>query len=211
MGLFGNNDDLYEYWIGKGINLKRYWTAYKNGKGYEQKFANMRTHVLEITFEIPPKQLPLFNLDPVHKTLKSYYHELKKDILSKQEYESSGPLFLYEINRGSGIWTLLGELWYTLVLGTTLTEEKIKGQRIDNLEKKLKIMKEYFGDENVRPELFENFMRADTPIETQEALQNLFDEKIKTIRLSRHSFSGSIEENRKDMVDIKGLLSDTKE
>jgi hypothetical protein len=213
MGLLGNNDGdfLYEYWIGKSINLKKYWAAYKNGKGYEKKFENMQTYVLEITFDIPGKQLPLFNLEPVYKTLKSYYHELKKDILSKQEYESAGPLFVYEINRGSGIWTLLGELWYTLVLGTTLTEEKIKGQRLDNLEKKLKVMKEYFGDENVRPELFENFMRADTPIETQEALQNLFDEKIKAIRISKHPFSGAIEENRREMIDIKGLLSDNNE
>jgi hypothetical protein len=210
MGIFGNNDKdfFYEYWIGKDINLKKYWTAYKDGKGYMQKFDDMKSHVFEITFETPVKHLPLFNLEPIYKTLKSYYHELKKDILSKNEYGSAGPLFIYEINRGSGIWTFLGELWYTLVLGTTLSEEKIKGQRLDNLEKKLRILKEYFGEGNVRPELFENFMRADTPIETQEALQNLFDEKIKTIKISKQPFTGEIEENRKEMVDLKKLLTD---
>jgi hypothetical protein len=51
-------------------------------------------------------------------------------------------------------------------------------------------------------------MRADTPIETQEALQNLFDEKIKTIRISKQPFDGEIEENRKEMVDVKKLLTE---
>lgn len=210
MGLFGNNDKdfFYQYWIGDGIDLHKYWTAYKDGQGYMQKFEDMKCYVFEITFETPAKQLPLFNLEPIYKTLKSYYHDLKKDILSRNEYNSAGPLFVYEINRGSGIWTFLGELWYTLVLGTTLSEEKIKGQRLDNLEKKLRILKEYFGEGNVRPELFENFIKADTPIETQEALQNLFDEKIKTIRISKHPFEGNIEDNRKEMIDMKNLLTE---
>jgi len=203
-----NSDFFYEYWIGKDINLKKYWAAYKDGKGYRDKFTDMQCHVFEITFDTPPKHLPLFNLEPIYKTLKSYYHELKKDILSRNEYGSAGPLFIYEVNRGSGIWTFLGELWYTLVLGTTLTEEKIKGQRLDNIEKKLRMLKEYFGDGNVRSELFENFMKADTPIETQESLQNLFAEKIKIIKISKHPFTGEIEENRKEMLEIKGLLTE---
>ena len=213
MGLFEKNDDgfFYEFWIGEDINLKKYWTAYKNGQGYIQKFNDMKCYVLEITFETPSKHLPLFNLEPIYKTLKSYYHDLKKDILSNNEYGSAGPLFIYEINRGSGIWTFLGELWYTLILGTTLSEEKIKGQRLDNLEKKLRIMKEYFGEGNVRPELFENFMKADTPIETQEAVQSLFEEKIKTIRISKQPFTGEIEDNRKEMIDLKKLLTESDE
>ncbi|NCI49001.1 hypothetical protein GWC95_03650 [Sediminibacterium roseum] len=203
-----NEDMFYEYWIGKDINLSKYWSAYKNGNGYMQKFENMRCYVFEITFETPSRNLPLFNLEPIYKTLKSYYHELKKDLLSENEYNSSGPLFIYEINRGSGIFTFLGELWYTLVLGTTLTEEKIKGQRIDNLDKKLRMLKEYFGEGCVRADLFEKFIKADTPIETQEALQNLFDEKIKAVRISRQPFMGEIEENRKDMIDLKNIQSD---
>lgn len=208
MSFFSRSDDdfFYEYWIGKGIDLRKYWNAYRNGKGYMQKFTDMECYVLEITFETPPKHLPLFNLEPVYKTIKSYYHELKKDILSPNEYNSAGPLFIYEINRGSGIWTFLGELWYTLVLGTTLSEEKIKGQRLDNLEKKLRMLKEYFGDAFVRPELFENFMRADTPIETQEALQNIFAERIQSLKISKQPFTGQIDENRKDMLDLKKLL-----
>ncbi len=58
----GNNDNdfFYEYWIGDGINLKKYWTAYKSGQGYMQKFDDMKCHVFEITFETPARHLPLF-------------------------------------------------------------------------------------------------------------------------------------------------------
>ncbi len=70
------------------------------------------------------------------------------------------------------------------------------------------MLKEYFGEGNVRPELFKNFIKADTPIETQEALQNIFNEKIKSIRISKQSFTGEIEENRKEMIDLKKLLTE---
>lgn len=197
-----DKDFFYEYWIGEGIDLKKYWDAYYGGNGYMKKFNRMECYVIEITFRNPNKDLPLYNFEPIYKTLKAYYHEIKKDILDDQEYNDSGPLFLYEVNRGSGIWTFLGELWYVLTLGTTLTEEKIKGQRIDNLDKKLKMLKEYFGDVNIRPELFNAFIEADTPLETQEALQNLFKERIEQVRISRRPFKGNIEDNRRDMLDL---------
>ena len=205
---FRNNDSnfFYEFWIGKDINLKKYWNAYNEGQGYQQKFTSMKCHVLEITFEKTLKELPLYNLEPIYKTTKAYYHDLKKDCLTEQEYDSAGPLFIYEINRGSGIWTWLGELYYVLLLGTTLTEEKIKGQRIDNMEKKLKILKEYFGDSNVRPELFQAFMQADTPDEMERAMQHLFQERIQSIKISRSPIITSIEDARKDMIDIGEVL-----
>lgn len=196
---------FYEYWIGKSTNLNKYWTAYYEGKAYEQKFTLMNCHLLEITFEKTAKELPLFNLEPILKTIKAYYHDLKKDCLSKEEYNSAGPLFIYEINRGSGIWTFLGEIWYMMLLGTTLTEEKIKGQRLDNMDKKLKILKEHFGDYAVRPELYHAFMKADTPSDMEAAVQNLFNEKIKSVKISKSPII-TIEQAKLEMVDIGEIL-----
>lgn len=203
-----NQDEnyFYEYWIGKDVNLQKTWDAYHNGKGYEQKFASMSCHVIEITFEKTSREFPIFNLEPIFKTTKAYYHNLKRDCLPEQEYNSAGPLFIYEINRGSGIWTWLGELYYVLLLGTTLTEEKIKGQRIDNIEKKLKILKEYFGDSNVRPELFQAFMEANTPDDMEQAMQHLFNERIQSIKISRSPVITNIEDARKEMIDIGEVL-----
>ncbi len=201
-----NGDFFYDFWIGKDSNLSDYWAAYQEGDGYKRKFSSMKCHIIEITFEKTSKELPLFNLEPIYKTLKAYYHDLKQDILSPDEYGSAGPLFIYEINRGSGIWTFLGEIWYLLILGTTLKEEKIKGQRIDNMEKKLKILKEYFGESNVRPELFQEFMNADTPNEMEQAMQNLFNERIKTIKISKSPIITSIDEAKKEMIDLSQIF-----
>jgi hypothetical protein len=200
------DDFFYDYWIGKDSSLEYYWRAYHEGKGYQQKFQTMQCHVFEITFEKTAKELPLFNLEPLYKTLKAYYHDFKRDCLSEREYNNAGPLFIYEINRGSGIWTWLGEVYYTLILGTTLTEEKIKGQRLDNLEKKLRILKEHFGEGNVRPELFEAFMKAGTPDEMESALQNLFQEKILDVRISKFPVITTVEEARKEMISLKEIL-----
>lgn len=200
----------YEYWIGKDIDLEKYWSAYFQGDGYKHKFLSMKCHVSEITFEVPNKNQPLFNLEPIFKTIKAYYHDLKKDCLSTQQYNSAGPMFIYEINRGSGIWTWLGELPYLLLYGTTLTAEQIKGQRIDNLEKKLKILKEYFGDRCVNPEIYQAFMNAQTPNQMERAMQNLFNERIKSIKISKNPVLVDVEDSKKEMIDLKEIFKSLK-
>jgi hypothetical protein len=93
-----------------------------------------------------------------------------------------------------------------LFLGTTLTEEKIKGERLDNLEKKLRILKEHFGEGNVFPELFEAFMKAGTPDEMESALQHMFQEKILDVRISKFPFITTVEEAKKEMISLKEIL-----
>ena len=197
--------NIYEYWIGKNVNYAEYWDAYDDGEGYKMKFESMRTHIIQIEFEEPTIDMPLFNQEAVYKTLKGYFHDIKKICLSKNEYSTAGPLFLYEINRGSGIWTFLGELPYILLYGTTLTKEKIIGQRLDNMEKKLKILKEYFGSD-VRPELYDTFMEAKSPREIEKAVNRLFQEKIRDIKISKRPFNGNIEETRKSLISLKEKL-----
>ncbi|MBS9461245.1 hypothetical protein LV716_07375 [Flagellimonas sp. HMM57] len=202
--------DIYEYWIGRNVNYRDYWEAYDAGQGYKMKFESMTSHIIEIEFENPTIDLPLFNQEAIYKTLKGYYHDLKKYCLSESEYGSAGPLFLYEINRGSGIWTFLGELPYILLYGTTLTREKIIGQRLDNMEKKLKIMKEYFGN-GIRPELYDSFMKAKSPREIESAVERLFQERIKDIRISEQPFNGNIEETRQTLISLNEKLDESVE
>ena len=200
--------DIYEYWIGRNVNYRDCWEAYDSGEGYKMKFESMTSHVIEIEFENPTIDLPLFNQEAIYKTLKGYYHDLKRHCLSDSEYGSAGPLFLYEINRGSGIWTFLGELPYILLYGTTLTREKIIGQRLDNMEKKLRIMKEYFGN-GVRPELYDSFMEAKTPREIESAVERLFQERIRDIRVSEQPFKGNIEEVRQTLISLNEKLDES--
>lgn len=71
----------------------------------------------------------------------------------------AGPLFIYEIDRGSGIWSFLGELRQLLLLGTTLADERVLGQELNNIDKKLEIIGRYFGNA-LHPEDFQQFMKA---------------------------------------------------
>ena len=200
--------DTYEYWIGRNVNYTDTWQAYDTGEGYRAKFRSMKVHIIEIHFELPSRDNPLFNQEAVYKTLKGYYHDLKQICLSPSEYSSAGPMFLYEINRGSGIWTFLAELPYILLYGTTLTKEKIIGQRLDNMEKKLKILKEYFGT-GVRPELYESFMNAKSPRQIEQAVNRLFQERIKDIKISQREFLGDASETRKSLISLKEKLDET--
>lgn len=74
------------------------------------------------------------------------------------------------------------------------------------MEKKLRILKEYFGESNVRPELFQAFMQADTPDEMEQAMQNLFEERIKTIRISKSPIITSVADAKKEMIDIRNVF-----
>ena len=199
--------DLYEYWIGQNVNYQEYWNSYLSGDGYKAKFRSMRTYAIEIQFENYQADSPLFNFEVVYKTLKGYFHDLKRYCLSADEYNSAGPLFIYEVNRGSGVWTLLGQLPYLLVYGTSLVNEKVIGQRLDNLQKKLDILKQHFGDE-VRPDLYQSFMNAQTPNEIKIAVNKLFEEKIKDIRISRKPFSGDIKESRDSMISLIEIIDE---
>src|SRR5205809_6832387 len=98
------SDPTRQYWIGEGLDYDAVWAAYESGSGYAQKFRSMRVHLLRITLREPPVELPLFNLEVVYRTTKGYFHELKKAYLTREEYERAGPLFVYRIDRSSGIW-----------------------------------------------------------------------------------------------------------
>lgn len=83
--------DIKEYWIGENVNPLSAWEAYDRGLGYVNKFRNTSIYVMQITFVAPPKDLPLFNMEAVYKTLKSYYYEMKRLALSPQEFNVLAP------------------------------------------------------------------------------------------------------------------------
>src|SRR3989338_3619306 len=176
-----------EYWIGKGIDLNGVWGAYEQGAGYIEKFKSMETHLIRITFENPSMRYPLFEFEAVFKTMKAYFHEVKRLSLTNDEYNEAGPLFLYEVGRGSTIWSFLGGLRHLLLFGKTLSDESVKNLKLDNqlkeleiFEKKVAILKEHFGGA-VHPEDFEKFIRARQPEELREALSKAMSRGIKKV------------------------------
>jgi hypothetical protein len=194
----------YEYWIGQGVDFVGVWNNYESGLDYIDKYRTMRVHLIRFTFEQPPSNWPLFNHEAIYKTIKGYFHELKRLCFTEDEYAVAGPLFLYEIDRGSGIWSFLGEFRPLYLLAVTLVQEKIVGQRLENLEKMLEINNKYFGGAaNIND--FQQFMNATTPPDVQLGIRKLFDQRLQKIEISQESFTDSVP-RQLTMVDIKSPL-----
>ena len=198
---------MYEYWIGKDVEYDQIWDAYDAGEGYIQKYHTMRIHLIRIKLKQPPLELPLFNHEAVFKTIKGYFHDLKHLCLSHDEYILAGPLFFYSVDRGSGIWSFLGELRQLLMLGTTLADEKVIGEKLSNMDRRMELLKKHFGGV-VSPEDFQMFMRAKTPRQLEKAVQRLIDQGIEKVEISSEPFVGDIESTKSTLIDIKSVLNE---
>ncbi|MFZ1933451.1 MAG: hypothetical protein WCB27_04370 [Thermoguttaceae bacterium] len=193
---------MYEYWIGRGVDYQAVWSAYEDGEVYIRKYRTMRVHLFRMTLQEQPSELPLFNFEAVYKTVKGYFHDLKQGCLNPDEYETAGPLFIYSVNRGSGVWDFLGELRQLLMLGTTLADEKVMGQKIENMDKRVEFIRKHFGTV-ISPKDFERFMKAKTPKQLDSAVQKLIRQGIKRIQISSEPFAGDMKATETSLVDIK--------
>lgn len=91
--------------------------------------------------------------------------------------------------------------------GTALADEKVIGQKLENMDKRLAILQKYFGGAAC-PEDFQQFMRARTPRQLESALQKLIGQGIRRVQVSQKPFEGQIEVTEKTLVDLKQLLQD---
>ena len=198
---------MHEYWIGKGVDYDGIWKAYDSGHEYMDKYQSMEVHLIRITLSQQAAHLPLFNHEAVFKTLKGYFHDMKVLCLSPDEYSEAGPLFLYGVDRGSGIWSFLGELRQLILLGTTLADEKVIGQKLENMDKRFDLLRKNFGH-SVSTEDFKRFMAAKTPRQLENALQRIIEQGIEKIEISQRPFNGNIKDTTASSVDIKKLLKD---
>ncbi len=195
--------NFYEYWIGKDINLSEIWNSFEEGQGYINKYNTMNVHLFQLTFNQPNSALPLFSHEVVFKTIKAYFHELKYKCFSQIDYDNSGPLFLYQVSRGSSKYEWIGELRQLLLMGTTLSDQKIIGQQIDNYDKKIEFLKKHFDINSIKKEDFIGFMNAETSPQMKEAINKLFSMGINSIKISEKPFVGDYKNTSGTYIDIK--------
>ncbi len=196
---------MYQYWIGDDIDYDKIWDAYESGSAYIQKYNSMRVHLIRIKLREQERHLPLFNFEVVFKTIKGYFHDMKQLCLSEEDYLSAGPLFIYSVNRASGVWDFLGELRQLLLLGTTLADEKVIGQKIENIEKRMEFIKKHFGGA-ISAGDFQRFMKAKSPRQLERAVQKLIEQGIEKIEISKEPFRGDIQQIEPSLTDMKALL-----
>lgn len=183
------------------MDYRRLWGAYDAGSGYIAKYESMDVHLFVIEFAYPPKSLPLFDHEVVLKTLKGIFHDLKRENLNGEEYEIAGPLFLYSVERGSGIYKFFGELRQLLMFGTVLGDERIMDAHLKNKQKRINFLKKNFPA--VDQETAERFLMAKTTYEMDEALERLIKKGIKSIKISAKPVLHTLDERDVKLIEIK--------
>lgn len=196
--------NVYEYWIGRDTDYVSVWQAYETGAGYIDKFRSMRMHVLRVELTQFAPNMALFNHDAVYKTLKGYFHDIKRYGLSESEYNAAGPLFLYGVDRGSGIWNFLGELEPLMALAMTLAEKMILNQELTSFHKRFQIVQRYFPTAN--PHDISRLMQANSKKDLQFALRKLTDQGIQGVMVSQEPFEGDFEKTEKTLIDIGNIV-----
>jgi hypothetical protein len=98
-----------EYWMGKNIDVDRIWADYDEGHGYVEKVASANNYLLRLTFSGHPTELPLFDHEAIFKSVKSAFHDIKAECMPADIYNQTTPIFLYRVDRGSGIYEFLAE------------------------------------------------------------------------------------------------------
>ena len=206
---------FYEYWTGKDINLSQLWDDYEQGFGYIDKYKTTQAYLIQFTFNNPPAYLPLFNIEVILKTMKAYFHEVKLLSLNQEDYNDAGPLFLYEISRGSAVWSFLAGLRHLILFGTTLADEQLKNLLLDNklkqleiLDRKMEVLKKHFGD-SVSPEDFRRFLSANKKKDLQVAIDKLLSQNIEKVEISKEPFAGNIDTTRKSLINVKKELGES--
>ncbi len=191
-----------EYWIGEGIDVRAVWRDFGEGRGYEDKLRQISPHLLEIEFEAPTSD-PLFSFEAVFKTTRRYFNDMKQLCFAPWEYDRAAPLYFYGVDRGSAIWRWLDELRQLLRFGTTLGDENVVGQTLDNLDKKLSILQKYFAT-GVNPKDFDAFMRAKAAPEIEAAVRKMLRQRIKRVSISTKP-AHELEHANVQLIDVKNL------
>jgi hypothetical protein len=199
------NMPFEEYWIGKGIRVEQIWLDYEQGSGYENKYRSMEVHLLQLSFRKYSPELPIFNLEAVLKTSKSVFHNLKRNYLSPHEYETFGPLFVYDIGRGSEKWRFLAEIKPALLFAISLWNQIRKGTARHKAEQVVLIdeLRRQFPSASI-DDIF-SYINSLPGCEEQAALEKLCNQGLDSIQISTSPFRGNIEDTEKKLISFDDL------
>jgi hypothetical protein len=159
----------------------------------------MKVHLIRFTFDQFPPGQPLFNYEALYKTIKGYFHEIKRLCLPAEVYESTGPLFH---DPRLGAWSFLGELRPLLLFGTTLAVGAIIGQPLEDEDGIFAFLNEHFPGGSVRED-FQRFSQVAIRSEVRQAVGKLLEQGLVKVELSAEPFDGDA---RLTMLDVMALI-----
>ena len=205
-----------EYWIGKNVDLDTLWGDYERGTGYIEKVSQSEVYLLRLTFGGHPKYLPLFDHELIYKTVKATFHDVKQLCLTPADYDKAAPIFLYRVDRGSGIYEFLAELTpllpFVATLGTAVMGYLgylMKEQ--DLLEKKIAFLQTRFPQAPTN--YVKNYIGAHTPWRRKAIVNQLIEKGyLERIEVSKKPVTGKTDPEKEETIDIlKTLESNNRE
>jgi hypothetical protein len=195
------------YWIGKGIDLDALWRDYDNGSGYVEKVASTPLHLLRLTFDDHPIQLPLFDFEALFKTVKGTFHDVKAECLTREEYNRAAPIFLHRVERGSGIFEFLAPLdplmtWIVALGAAAMWYRKVLASDQEFDEKRLSFIRANFP--NASTSDIQAYMKAWTTFGRRRVLHRLIGQHLTRVEVSKSPHNPPAVP---DMVDMDIVVS----
>jgi hypothetical protein len=175
------------YWMGKDLDLEALWHDFDNGAGYIHKVNSSRLHLLRLTFGGHPLDQPLFDHEVIYKTVKGTFHDVKAECFTKEAYDEAVPIFVYRIDRGSGIFEFLGQFdplmtWVVALGAAAAGYRKLLSVDQEFDEKRLAFIRTNFPNASASDVLA--YMKAWTTFGRRKVLQRLVGLQLERVELS---------------------------
>lgn len=177
-----------QYWMGKDLDLDGLWSDFDNGSGYVQKVAASPLHLLRLTFEDHPIQLPLFDFEVLFKTVKGTFHDVKAAYLTHEAYNRAAPIFLHRVDRGSGVFEFLAQfdplITWVVALGAAASwyrKALTTDQEFD--DRRLTFIRTNFPGASISD--VQAYMKAWTTFSRRSVLRRLIDQHLVRVEVSR--------------------------
>lgn len=198
-----------QYWMGKDLDLDRLWQDFDNGSGYISKVSASELHLLRLTFAGHSSHLPLFGHEVIYKTVKGTFHDVKANCFTPAAYDEAAPIFLYRVERGSGIFEFLAQfdplMTWIVALGAAAMYYRnalAADQELD--EKCLSFLQNNFpraSTADVRA-----YLKAWTTFGRRRVLHRLIERGLHRVEISKVSHTSKEIGQPPDMVDMAGVV-----
>ena len=198
---------LEYYWMGKDLDLDSLWHDFDSGSGYIRKVAASPLHLLRLTFEDHPPQLPLFDFEVLFKTVKGTFHDVKAECLTPEAYDRAAPIFLHRVDRGSGVFEFLAQFdplmtWVVALGGAAMWYRKALTVDQEMDEKRLDFIRTNLPNASISD--VQAYMRAYTTFGRRRVLWRLIDQHLIHVEVSSTPHNPP---ESPTMVDMKAVVS----
>lgn len=199
---------IENYWMGKNLDLDGLWRDFDAGSGYIHKVSGSSLHLLRLTFDGHPVRLPLFDHEVLFKTVKGTFHDVKAECLTPEAYDRAAPIFLYRVDRGSGIFEFLAQFdplitWVVALGAAAKWYQNLQAADQELDEKRLAFIRSNFPKASAADT--QAYMKAWTTFGRRRVLQRLIGQDLERVEVSKSPHNPPTTPTMVDMNTVVNL------